>query len=113
MEHIISKEQFKHFQQQFRAKAQAKQLTAADHILYNLVRGKPLSHGFTPLTNPGRLQACQNNPMYHYEQAIKAAEWCLQIGGWSPSSYKSYFTTMFGVDANLSIVQAAFRGASK
>ena len=39
-------------------------LTAAHHVLYNVVRGRNPKTGFAPLTNEGRLNANQNNPYY-------------------------------------------------
>lgn len=34
--------------------------TAAQHLLFNLLRGKPPQHGFTPITNPVKLQNGQH-----------------------------------------------------
>lgn len=53
--HILSKEQFLQFQTAFRARANAKNISASDIVLYNVVRGKDKKHGFSPITNATKL----------------------------------------------------------
>lgn len=52
---ICSKEAFLFIQQAFKEKARNKQITAEDILLYNIVRGKDMDRGFTPVTNPNKL----------------------------------------------------------
>lgn len=52
---ILSKDQFLTFQTAFKRLAQAKEVTASDMMLYNIVRGKPINNGFTPITNTTKL----------------------------------------------------------
>jgi hypothetical protein len=57
MNHILNKDQFKQYQYAFRQRSRAKQATMLDHVLYNLLRGKKLERGFTPITNKNKLAA--------------------------------------------------------
>lgn len=63
MEYNFTKEQY------LEAKAIWKSLetkTAFDHLVYNIIRGKDPKTGFTPVSNPNKLQySCNHNP-YHY-----------------------------------------------
>lgn len=52
---ILSKEEFTAFQEAFKTRANLKQTSAADILLYNIVRDKDLHRGFTPVTNPKKL----------------------------------------------------------
>ena len=54
---LTDKQQYKQYRQAFRQLARAKLITAEDHILYNLVRGKDLKFGFTPITREAKLNA--------------------------------------------------------
>lgn len=49
-----TKEQYLAFRNKWAELAQAKKLTAADMMFYNIVRGKDLQHGFTPITRPSK-----------------------------------------------------------
>ena len=52
---VASKEEFLFIQQAFKEKARIKNITAVDILLYNVIRGKDLERGFTPITNPTKL----------------------------------------------------------
>jgi hypothetical protein len=52
---ISSRQEFEFFKQAFKEKARNKQITAEDILLYNIIRGKDLDRGFTPVTNPTKL----------------------------------------------------------
>ncbi len=52
---ISSKQEFEFFKQAFKEKARNKQITAEDILLYNIIRGKDIDRGFTPITNPIKL----------------------------------------------------------
>lgn len=52
---IVSKEEFLFIQKAFKEKAHNKTLTAEDILLYNIIRGKDIDRGFTPVTNPTKL----------------------------------------------------------
>jgi hypothetical protein len=67
---IQDKEQFKKIQACFKELSRSKQATAADHVFYNIVRGKPIDRGFTPITNENKLRSNYvNRPMWAFEQA--------------------------------------------
>lgn len=54
---ICSKEQFQIFSEHFTAAANAKRLTSSDILLNNIIRGKDVRRGFTPITNPTKLNS--------------------------------------------------------
>lgn len=58
---IQDKEQFKTIQARFQERSRNKLATAVDHVFYNIIRGKDLKHGFTPLTNENKLKNSYNN----------------------------------------------------
>lgn len=104
MTYPTSKEQFEFFQTQFRAKSHAKATTAADHIIYNLMRGKPLHTGFTPITNAGKLNAHNNQPDFAYHTAVQEAKWKLQTSGWVNPKNVEYQKHMFDESTSISNV---------
>lgn len=57
MNYLLSKAQYQSLVLTIKDKTAFKTLTSSDIILYNIVRGKPLTNGFSPLTNLGRLNA--------------------------------------------------------
>lgn len=64
MKYIIeNKEQFRQYQEAFRQLSRAKMATSEDHVLYNLLRGRDLKRGFTPLTNEKKINA-------HYAKTV-------------------------------------------
>lgn len=44
-------------------------LQAVHHIIYNIVRDKPLNHGFTPITNKDKIRSNSNNPDFKFDHA--------------------------------------------
>ena len=52
---ILSKEQFTQYNARFISTAHAKNLTAGDMLLNNILRNKDIRRGFTPITNPVKL----------------------------------------------------------
>ena len=56
MNYVVSKEQYLNFQNAFKTLAHNKDITHADIMLYNIVRGFNPSRGFTPITNTQKLQ---------------------------------------------------------
>ncbi|TFH10165.1 MAG: hypothetical protein E4H14_03055 [Candidatus Thorarchaeota archaeon] len=58
---IQDKEQFKTIQARFQERSRKKLATAVDHVFYNIVRGRDMKHGFTPLTNENKLKNSYNN----------------------------------------------------
>lgn len=70
-EFICNKEQFTAAKEAISQHMEHKSLTAADIIFYNAIRNKPLDHGFTGRTNPGRLTAMGNDPMGAYKWALQ------------------------------------------
>lgn len=57
---ISSKQEFEFFKQAFKEKARNKQITSNDILLYNILRGKSMDRGFTPITNPAKLNGGEN-----------------------------------------------------
>ena len=51
-----TKEQYLAFRAAWATAAQSKELTAEHHILFNILCGRPIDHGFTPITKPSKLQ---------------------------------------------------------
>lgn len=50
-----TKEQFIAFRTAWAKAAQAKKITASHMVMYNIIRGKEIDHGFTPITNHTKL----------------------------------------------------------
>lgn len=75
--HTLSKTEFQQFQAAFKARANANQISSVDMVVYNLVRGKPTSSGFTAVTNSIKLNAGQD-PWYSYKQAKFSATYYFQ-----------------------------------
>ncbi|PPD55293.1 MAG: hypothetical protein CTY12_01420 [Methylotenera sp.] len=55
MNTLLTKEQFIIFRDAFKARARAKSITAADLLIYNVIRGHEANRGFTPITNKIKL----------------------------------------------------------
>lgn len=55
MNTLLTKEQFIIFRDAFKARARAKSITAADLLIYNVIRGHAANRGFTPVTNKTKL----------------------------------------------------------
>lgn len=53
--HTFTKEQFIAFRDTFKRSAHNKAISAADLLLYNIVRGVEMDRGFTPITNTQKL----------------------------------------------------------
>ena len=51
-----TKEQFLTFRKAWAAASQAGTLQREHHLLYNIIRSKPITNGFTPITNTNKLQ---------------------------------------------------------
>lgn len=69
----ITKEQYITFRTAFKALARAKQITSSDIMLYNVIRGLPVSRGFTPITNQVKLAngAIASEALYHAKYQVK------------------------------------------
>ena len=44
-------------------------LQAVHHIIYNIVRDKPLDYGFVPITNKSKIISFGGNPNYAFDHA--------------------------------------------
>jgi hypothetical protein len=77
MEYIIQdKQQFRQYQEAFRQLSRSKQATVEDHILYNLIRGKDLKRGFTPITSEKKLNAhYSKNAWLAFDAACNNLAW--------------------------------------
>lgn len=67
---ILTQDQFKAFRTTFKKLAHEKQLTPKDILLNNLVRGLPLTRGFTPITNVIRLNNNGNQPTQAFNTTL-------------------------------------------
>lgn len=62
---FASKEAYLNFKKTWAEKAQKKEISSSDIILYNLLRGKPSTNGFTPITNKIKLaNGCSEDGAY-------------------------------------------------
>lgn len=102
MEYIITdKQQFRQYQTEFRNMSRAKAATAQDHILYNLIRGKDLKRGFTPITNTNKLTSNYSNNVWHAFSAAKSdLTWALKKGYTIPCA------SSFTVDQRAQLLKA-------
>lgn len=82
MEHILSQEQFTEFKALIKTKAANKQLTATDIIVYNIIRGKDIKRGFTPITNPKTLlYQCNGNRWMRFNWIVHYLPWSIKSKG--------------------------------
>lgn len=97
---IQDKETFKNIQVIFRQGAHARNVSSAEHLFYNIIRGKPVTHGFTPVTNTNKLKHGMY-PDHGYNQARNEFRWHIQYvnKGWGAawgvnmfSKYKDLIT---------------------
>jgi hypothetical protein len=84
MTFIFQKPEFQTFQAAFQQRIHNKTASASDMIMYNIIRGKSPSHGFTPITRPIKIQNGQD-PWYAFKEGKSRAR----------STIKHY-GTMFG-----------------
>lgn len=71
---IQDKQTFKAIQAVFQQCARQKKTTSAEHIFYNIIRGKPLTHGFTCVTNANKLKHGMK-PYHGYDAAKSMLRW--------------------------------------
>lgn len=69
---IFTKEEAMSIISTFKECARAKKVSALDMVIYNLARGKEPRRGFTPITNPFKLNSNANDPFNGYKQASQA-----------------------------------------
>ena len=78
---IGSKQEFQFFQQAFKEKARNKQTTADDILLYNIIRGKNMDRGFTPITNTKKLSGGEDayKGMRKLHESKHHLRWVLEV----------------------------------
>ena len=69
MEFILTKEQYQTMTTAW-ADHQFRHPTAAEHIIYNILRCKPLNRGFTPITNHNKIRSNCNDPHHAFGCAL-------------------------------------------
>lgn len=74
---VLSRDDFLCARDAFKEKASAKQITAVDILLYNILRGKKMDRGFTTVTNPNKLANGEgryhgNRRLYESEHYLRA-----------------------------------------
>lgn len=88
---IQDKEQFKKIQAIFKELSRSKQATAVDHVFYNIVRGKPLDHGFTPITNENKLRSTVNNPLWAFDRAKSSVNFGAKVSKYHVSDLRKLY----------------------
>lgn len=88
--YILSKEQYQLFNEKFIEAANAKSLTSANIILNNILRGKDARRGFTPITNPTKL----NHGANEWQGFDAARSQLVHYLRWS----RKYFQEKFGLE---------------
>jgi len=89
---IQDKQQFKKIQAIFKELSRSKQATADDHVFYNIVRGKPIDRGFTPITNANKLRSTVNNtPLWAFERAKSSVNFGAKISKYHVSSLRKLY----------------------
>lgn len=94
---ITSKEEFLFIQKAFKEKARSKQITADDIVLYNIIRGKNIDRGFTPITNTTKLEGGEKayhgmRKLFESKQNIRWA-----IDGFSRGTTPGKFAVQYGL----------------
>jgi hypothetical protein len=74
MTFIFDKSQFQALQTNFKDSAHNESNSSSDAILYNIIRGKDLKRGFTPITNQNKLNNGAD-PWLGFKQALLTARW--------------------------------------
>ena len=88
---LNDKHQFYRFQEAFRQRSRTKQASVTDHILYNLLRGKDLKRGFTPITNPYKLSNdCAVRPWRTFSAAIHSLRYSITNCEWQKRHFATY-----------------------
>lgn len=92
MKYIIeNKEQFRQYQEAFRQLSRAKMATSEDHVLYNLMRGRDLKNGFTPLTNEKKINAhYAKSPWRNFDAALNSLKSSIKHRAHSKDWYEKY-----------------------
>lgn len=94
----ISKEQFTELKASWKKLAETKTITASDILIYNILRSKKPSLGFTATTNNCHIQG--NDPWF----AFQSAKWdatSKYTSSWKPEltdARKQKFKDRFGID---------------
>lgn len=99
---IFTREQFAIIRDKFRALANTEQLTPADILIYNLLRGLPATRGFTPITNKLKL-VNGTDPWLGFDQAKDSLRSMLKYN-------KASLNTRFGgvfEDAHFAFLQSS------
>jgi hypothetical protein len=72
MKHIITKEAYLAIKQQWKQNAHH---SAAEIVIYNLLRGFPADRGFAPLKNPNKINnSISKSPWIGYNRAVEQAQ---------------------------------------
>lgn len=92
---IASKEEFLFIQQAFKEKARSKKTTAVDILLYNIIRGKDIDRGFTPITNPRKLSGGEDayQGKRKFIESKRSLRWILEsfVKGAAPGPFAVHY----------------------
>ncbi len=87
-------------------RANCKKATAAQHAVYLMLRGQPLSSGFSPLRRQGKIDSAHGDPDYAMHSALACAKglechafapWAAMIGE-VPKHFGAYQLTPSDMD---------------
>lgn len=77
---MLTKEQYL----QMKATWASKQYhSAADHTIYNILRKKDPQLGFTPITNPRKINSNGDDPLFAFKKAKRAAYYSITLSLYS------------------------------
>lgn len=86
--YTLSKPEFIRFQSAFRKLASNKSIDSGDIVLYNLIRGCAIDRGFSPVTNPNKLNngwAAQQS--FSYAKSYAKGRLTSRNSRWNPTDY--------------------------
>lgn len=98
--YILSKEQYQQFAAGFTARARTKNISSGDMLLYNIIRNKDVHRGFTPITNPSKI----NHGMNAWQGFVDARQTLNQQIRWSKDQLKSKFGVEFTEETTTAIL---------
>lgn len=73
--------------------------TAAEHIVYNVLRDKAASFGFTPITNKNKIVSSSNDEWDGFNQALNEVQRTFKKNAWGYSEEKVHsLEKVFGIE---------------
>lgn len=80
--------------------------TVQEHVIYNILRGKPIDQGFTPITNPSKITSNGNDPQYALFCSCLDIRLMLDAKRWNYDPKKiEHLGKVFGIEMNEELVK--------